>query len=55
MLPDYIVEHTDYEWGHEGTSKLLRLWKNLIIFKLKEYGQISFDEYLERKRNGEFK
>lgn len=54
MLPDYTVVHTDYELGDKGTSRLLREWKNTIIFEIKKYGQIGFDEFLERKRNGEF-
>jgi len=54
VLTDYRVLHTDYELHDEGTSKLLREWKNLIIFQLKKYGQISFEEYLKRKANGEF-
>lgn len=54
VLPHDIVVHTDYEHGDKGTSRLLREWKNLIVFKIKQYGQISFDEFLERKKKGEF-
>lgn len=54
VLPDYLVRHTDYELGDPGTSILLRLWKNDIIFKINEIGQPSFDEWLETKRK-EFK
>jgi len=46
MLPDYIVDHTDYEKGTEGASRLLREWKNDIIFNLKQ--QITFEEWLKR-------
>ena len=54
VLVDYMVRHTDYQLGDKGTDSLLREWKNLIIFQIKRYGQISFDEYLKRKANGEF-
>lgn len=54
FLPDYTVIHTDYECGDEGTSRLLREWKNLIVFEIKKYGQISFDDFLGRKKKGEF-
>jgi hypothetical protein len=53
MLPDYIVEHTDYEKGSEGTSRLLREWKNFIIFNIERFGQITFEDYLEKLRKGE--
>jgi hypothetical protein len=46
MLPDYIVEHTDYEKGTQGASRLLREWKNDIIFNLKQ--QITFEEWLKK-------
>lgn len=46
VLRDYRVRHTDFSLGDEGTSRLLREWKNLIIFELKKYGQISFEDYL---------
>ena len=49
FLTDYTVIHTDYELDHSVGSKLLREWKNLIIFQLNKYGQISFEEYLERR------
>lgn len=54
MLPDYTVIHTDYDQGSDGSSKLLREWKNLIVHGIKDWGQITFDDFLERKRNGEF-
>lgn len=47
FLPDYIVEHTDYELGHEGTSKILRDWKNYIVFSGKK--QITLDQYICQK------
>ena len=53
FLPDYEVVHTDYELDNSVGSKILREWKNLVVFKLKKYGQISLDEYLIRKRSGE--
>ena len=53
VLPDFRVRHTDFELNDPGTSKLLREWKNLIIFKIKEYGQISLEEFIERKLKGE--
>lgn len=46
MLPDYLVKHTDYEKGSEGSSRLLREWKNDIIFGNK--GQITFEEWLKK-------
>ena len=63
VLTDYKVRHTDYaadpveflknpngcKLDEPGASRLLREWKNLIVFKIREYGQISFDEFLERK------
>jgi len=49
VLADYMVEHTDYEHGHPGTSKLLREWKNQIVFKVED-GQMSFDEFLKAKK-----
>jgi len=53
MLPDYVVEHTDYEKGSEGSSKILREWKNFIIYNIERYGQISLEEYLEKRKLGE--
>ncbi len=53
LLPDYTVKHTDYTLKSEGSSKLLREWKNLIVHQIKKYGQPSLDEYLVRKRKGE--
>lgn len=52
ILPDYRVEHTDFELGEPGSSKLLREWKNLIIFKRNIYGQIDFFEFLKLKQEG---
>lgn len=46
MLPDYIVDHTDYEKGTPNASRLLREWKNDIIFNLSE--QITFEEWLRK-------
>lgn len=45
-LPEYIVEHNDYEKGSQGHSRLLREWKNDIIFNLDK--QITFEEWLEK-------
>ncbi len=52
ILPGYIVEHTDYEKGSFGTSKLLREWKNFIIYNIDKFGQISLEKYLEYKKQG---
>lgn len=46
ILPEYIVEHTDYEKGSEGSSRLLREWKNHIIFETKK--QITFEQWLKK-------
>lgn len=46
VLPDYGVIHTDYENGHEGASRLLREWKNHIVFGGEK--QITFEEWLKR-------
>lgn len=46
ILPDYVVEHTDYDKGTANASRLLRQWKNDIIFNLKK--QITFEEWLKR-------
>lgn len=48
MLPEYRVRHTDYSLGDSG-SKILRDWKNYIIFSRKGKKQISLDEYLKLK------
>ncbi len=53
VLPDYKVRHTDFELGDKGASQFLREWKNLIIFEIKKYGQISLEEFIERKLNKE--
>lgn len=50
VIPDYHVRHTDFELGDPGTSMLLRMWKNDIIYKIKEIGQPSFIQWLESKR-----
>lgn len=52
VLADYQVRHTDFELGDQGTSSLLREWKNQIIFNIHQYGQLSFDEWLEMRREG---
>jgi hypothetical protein len=53
FLPEFQVYHTDYP-RDEGSPKLLREWKNQIIFNYKEYGQIDFEEFLKMKRDGKF-
>ena len=53
MLPDYVVEHTDFEKGYKWTSRLLREWKNFIIFDIDKFGQISLQDFLIKKKNGE--
>jgi hypothetical protein len=56
ILPDYKVRHTDYELGDAGTSKILREWKNYIIFRLKERGyQISLEQFINEKIQGKIK
>ena len=50
LLPGHTVIHTDYELGEPGSSKLLREWKNTIIYKRDIYGQISFEQFLIMKR-----
>lgn len=55
ILPDYKVRHTDYELGDKGTSKLLRMWKNQIIHKRNEFGQMPFEEYLRMLKTGKIK
>lgn len=52
ILPDYIVEHTDFEVNSEGSSSLLREWKNFIIYNIDRFGQISFEQYLNYKKEG---
>jgi hypothetical protein len=52
LLADYTVRHTDFELGDKGTSGLLREWKNQIIFKVHQYGQLSFDEWLIMRKEG---
>ena len=53
MLPDYVVEHTDYEKGSEGSSRILREWKNFIIYNIDRYGQITLEDYLNKRKTGE--
>jgi hypothetical protein len=53
FLPDYTVYHTDYP-RDAGSPKLLREWKNQIIFNFKEHGQISFEKFLTMKKQGKF-
>lgn len=51
FLPGHRVEHTDYELGNsEGAPRLLREWKNQIIFKVKQHGQMDFTKYLDMVR-----
>lgn len=53
ILPDYRVKHTDYELGEPGASKILREWKNTIVFRLKELGyQPTLEEYIEMRKTG---
>lgn len=52
VLADFRVRHTDFELGDPGTSKLLREWKNQIIFNIHQYGQLSFDDFLILKKEG---
>ena len=52
ILPDYRVHHMDYP-SDEGMSKLYRGWKDQIIHRINEHGQISFDEYLIKLKNKE--
>lgn len=47
MLPDYVVKHTD-------EIPLLREWKDQIIHRIKEHGQMSFEKFLQMKKNGVF-
>jgi hypothetical protein len=53
MLPEYIVDHTDYEKGSKGSSKLLREWKNFIIYQVERFGQLTLEEYLQKRITGE--
>jgi hypothetical protein len=50
VMADYQVRHTDFELHDPGTSSLLREWKNQIIFKVHQYGQLSFEEWLKMRR-----
>jgi len=47
ILRDYHVRHTDYSEHSEGSSKLLREWKDFIILQAtKKEEQITFEEFL---------
>lgn len=60
VMPDYTVVHTDYardpyhffkdpdraEVYDPESSRLLREWKNSMVFQIKELGQMSFEDYL---------
>lgn len=64
VLPDYRVRHTDYardprhffmdpdraEVYDPESSRLLREWKNSMVFQIKELGQMSFEDYLTMKK-----
>lgn len=43
MLPDYTVIHTN-------EVPLLRAWKDLIIHDIKRFGQITFEKFLQMKK-----
>lgn len=45
MLPEYEVSHTD-------EVPLYRAWKDQIIFRMKEHGQLSFESWLQMKKDG---
>lgn len=61
FLPNHKVYHTDYP-KDEGSSKLLREWKNFIIFgdihqrsnpqMMKQYGQLEFTKFLDLRKRG---
>ena len=44
VIPELISDHTE-------NNILLREWKNQIIFKIDEFGQITFDDFLVMKKN----
>jgi hypothetical protein len=57
ILPDFVVSHTDWELNSQGSSRILRQWKNTIVHKLTEvtkaYGhQISLEEYIKLRVEG---
>jgi hypothetical protein len=45
ITPDYKVSHTD-------SVLLLRQWKDCIIFKRQQYGQLTFENWLDLKKKG---
>jgi len=49
VLTDYTVRHTDYELGDDGTSDVLRKWKNYIIFEQRGGKQMSLEEFITTK------
>lgn len=52
LLKNFTTDHTDYEKGTVGASKLLRQWKNdSIFYRIKTGGkQIPFEEWLGLKQ-----
>lgn len=48
LLKNITTTHTDYEKGTPNTSRLLREWKNHIIFG--KCGQMQFEKWLVQKR-----
>lgn len=54
FLPDHRVYHTDYP-KDPGAPKLLRAWKNQIIFNFKQYGQMDFCKFLKMIKEGTIK
>lgn len=53
LLKNYTTEHTDYEKGTVGASKLLREWKNYLILEHPEIKQQSLESWLIKKKNNE--
>jgi len=45
MLPDFTVSHTD-------EVPLYRAWKDQIIFRIKEHGQLDFEQWLQMRKEG---
>lgn len=45
VMRDYLVEHTDFEKGNPGTSKILRQWKNENVFH-RPGRQITLEAYI---------
>lgn len=54
ILPDFKIHHLDYP-EDKSTSKLYRGWKNQIVHRINEFGQISFEEYLEKLKTNQIK